>query len=123
MVPYATTKYAVVGLSTSLRYEVEDLGIRVNAVCPFNVATSIFKNTVYRNLNQEAMLDAIPLKQLSVERCVELTLAGVRRNRPIITMPRFATFEWKLYRYSPATASLLLRRRKSLFRDHRKEEG
>jgi NAD(P)-dependent dehydrogenase (short-subunit alcohol dehydrogenase family) len=119
MVPYATTKYAVVGLSTSLRYEVEDLGIRVNVVCPFNVATSIFKNTKFRNIDGEAMLAAIPLKQMPVERCVAETLRGVSRNKAIISMPRFARFEWWLYRVCPRAASLLLRRRRSLFRDHR----
>ena len=119
MVPYAATKFAVVGLSTSLRYEVEDLGIRVNVVCPFHVATSIFQNTKFRNIDPDAMLAAIPLRQLPVERCVEQILAGVRKNKAIIVMPRFARFEWMLYRYFPRAASLLLRRRRSLFRDHR----
>jgi short-subunit dehydrogenase len=119
MVPYATAKYAVVGLSTSLRCEVEDLGIRVNVVCPFNIATPIFKNTTYRNIDHEAMLAAIPLRQLPVERCVEQILSGVRKNRPIIAMPRYARFEWWLYRYCPPAASLLLRRRRALFRRHR----
>ncbi len=32
--PYATTKYGVVGLSTSLREEGADLGIKVSVVCP-----------------------------------------------------------------------------------------
>jgi NAD(P)-dependent dehydrogenase (short-subunit alcohol dehydrogenase family) len=119
MVPYAATKFAVVGLSTSLRYEVEDLGIRVNVVCPFHVATSIFQNTKFRNIDPEAMLSAIPLRQLPVQRCVEQILTGIRKNKAIIVMPRFARFEWLLYRYFPRAASLLLRRRRSLFRDHR----
>jgi NAD(P)-dependent dehydrogenase (short-subunit alcohol dehydrogenase family) len=119
MVPYAATKYAVVGLSTSLRYEVEDLGVRVNVVCPFHVATSIFQNTKLRNIDPDAMLAAIPLRQLPVDRCVEQILSGVRKNKAIIVMPRFARFEWILYRYFPRAASLLLRRRRSLFRDHR----
>jgi short-subunit dehydrogenase len=119
MVPYATTKFAVVGLSTSLRYEVEDLGIRVNVVCPFNIATSIFQNTKYRNINHEAMLAAIPLKQFPVERCVQQILSGLSKNQAIIAMPRFARFEWRLYRYFPRAVSLLMRRRRALFRDHR----
>jgi NAD(P)-dependent dehydrogenase (short-subunit alcohol dehydrogenase family) len=119
MVPYAATKFAVVGLSTSLRYEVEDLGIRVNAVCPFHVATAIFQNTRFRNIDGEAMVAAIPLRQLPVERCVDEILTGVRKNKAIIVMPRFARFEWMLYRYFPRAASLLLRRRRTLFREHR----
>jgi short-subunit dehydrogenase len=119
MVPYATTKFAVVGLSTSLRYEIEDLGIRVNVVCPFHVATSIFQNTTFRNIDGEAMVAAIPLRQLPVNRCVEQILVGVRKNQAIIVMPKFARFEWSLYRYFPRAAARLLRRRRTLFRDHR----
>lgn len=120
MVPYATTKYAVVGLSTSLRCEVADLGIRVNVVCPFNVATEIFRNTKFRNIDGEAMLAAVPLKRMPVERCVEETLRGVRRNKAIISMPLFARFEWWLYRHFPRAADmLLLQRRRMLFREHR----
>jgi NAD(P)-dependent dehydrogenase (short-subunit alcohol dehydrogenase family) len=121
MVPYATTKHAVVGLSTSLRYEVEDLGIRVNVVCPFHIATAIFRNTKYRNLDPAGMLDSVPFGQFPVERCVEEILTGASKNKAIIAMPRFARFEWRLYRYFPRAASLLLRRRRAIFRDHRVE--
>jgi NAD(P)-dependent dehydrogenase (short-subunit alcohol dehydrogenase family) len=119
MVPYAATKFAVVGLSTSLRCEVEDLGIRVNVVCPFHVATTIFQNTKFRNIDSAGMLAAIPLRQLPVERCVEETLRGVSKNKAVITMPRFARFEWRLYRYFPRVAAMLMRRRRTLFREHR----
>jgi NAD(P)-dependent dehydrogenase (short-subunit alcohol dehydrogenase family) len=120
MVPYATTKYAVVGLSTSLRSEVEDLGIRVNVVCPFNVATSIFKSTKFCNIDGEKMLAAVPLKKQPVEDCVAEILRGVSRDRAIISMPRFARFEWWLYRHFPRIANrVLLRRRRALFRNHR----
>ena len=119
MVPYATSKHAVVGLSLSLRYEVEDLGIRVNAVCPFNIGTAIFQNTKYRNIDHQAMLSAIPLRQFPVERCAEEILAGMSRDKAVMVMPRFARLEWWLYRHFPWAASRLLRRRKALFRNHR----
>jgi short-subunit dehydrogenase len=122
MVPYATTKHAVVALSTSLRYEVEDLGIRVNVVCPFHVATSIFKNTVYRNIDADGMLASIPFKPLPVERCVEQILKGVSKDQAIIALPRFARLEWWLYRHFPRLASVLLRRRRALFRRNRKSD-
>jgi NAD(P)-dependent dehydrogenase (short-subunit alcohol dehydrogenase family) len=98
---------------------VQDLGIRVNVVCPFNIATSIFKNTKFRNIDGEAMLAAVPLKQMPVDKCVTEMLRGIERDKAIISMPRFARFEWWLYRVFPRAASLLLRRRRSLFRDHR----
>ncbi len=40
-VAYATTKYAVVGLSTSLRAEAAPLGIRVSVFCPGYIRTPI----------------------------------------------------------------------------------
>jgi NAD(P)-dependent dehydrogenase (short-subunit alcohol dehydrogenase family) len=119
MVPYATTKFAVVGLSTSLRSEVEDLGIRVNVVCPFHIGTSIFQNTRFRNIDPQGLLAAVPFQLFPVERCVSETLRGVSKNKPIIAMPRFARFEWRLYRYLPRVAALMLRRRRTLFRRHR----
>ena len=39
---YDTTKYAVVGLSESLRYEYAEKGIRVSVICPGDIATPIF---------------------------------------------------------------------------------
>ena len=39
---YCATKYAVVGLSESLRFELGEEGIHVSVVCPGNVATPIF---------------------------------------------------------------------------------
>jgi len=41
---YATTKYAIVGLSESLRMELEPYGIGVSVVCPGAVATQIFES-------------------------------------------------------------------------------
>jgi NAD(P)-dependent dehydrogenase (short-subunit alcohol dehydrogenase family) len=119
MVPYATSKFAVVGLSTSLRYEVEDLGVRVNVVCPFLVATGIFKSTTFRNVDGAKMLAEVPIGQLPVKQCVEEILRGVQKNRAIISLPRFARFEWRLYRYCPWAASLIWRRRRALLRKHR----
>ena len=43
--PYCTAKHAIVGLSLSLRLEGADLGVKVSAVCPGYVRTSIYQNT------------------------------------------------------------------------------
>ena len=42
---YTTSKFAVVGLSESLRSELETFGIGVSVLCPGPVATNIIKNT------------------------------------------------------------------------------
>jgi NAD(P)-dependent dehydrogenase (short-subunit alcohol dehydrogenase family) len=119
MVPYATSKHAVVGLSTSLRYELEDLRISVNVVCPFMVATPIFDRTVYKCLDGKALLANSPLRLMSVERCVSDILRGVRQNRSIITIPLAGRLGWFLDRYCPPVASWIVRRRKAHFRKYR----
>ncbi len=43
---YDTTKYAVVGLSESLRYEYAEKGIRVSVICPGDIATPVFSKIV-----------------------------------------------------------------------------
>ena len=43
---YTTSKFAVVGLSESLRMELEPFGIGVSVLCPGPVATGIIQNTV-----------------------------------------------------------------------------
>jgi NAD(P)-dependent dehydrogenase (short-subunit alcohol dehydrogenase family) len=43
---YATSKFAVVGLSESLRHELGKHGIGISVLCPARVATSIVQNTV-----------------------------------------------------------------------------
>lgn len=41
VVPYAMTKHAVVGLSTSLRLEAEHYGVRVSVLCPSAIETPL----------------------------------------------------------------------------------
>ena len=120
MVAYATSKHAVVGLSTSLRYELEDLGIRVNVVCPFMVATPIFDRTVYKRLDGKALMATSPLRLMPVDQCATNILRGVSRNRSIIVFPLAGRLGWLLYRYCPWIAELIVRRRKTHFRKHRR---
>jgi short-subunit dehydrogenase len=99
---YATTKHAVVGLSTSLRPEAEQHGVRVSAVCPGFVQSNIFNSTCYVGVDREKAIANLPLKPISEQKCVEAILKGVAKNKPIITTPRYATLMWRLYRLSPA---------------------
>ena len=128
MIPYATSKPGVVGLSNSLRVEAEDLGIRVNVVCPFNIATPVYKTTVYKNLDYEGVLAATPLPAMSIERCVRRILKRVRRNWEEIcnwagiTVHPYADFEWWCYRFFPPVATSLLRRWRRMFRKFRTEK-
>jgi len=106
---YSTTKHAVVGLSTSLRAEAADLGVRVSVVCPGFIDTPIKDSLTYLELDKQKMLDGSPLKLHSADDCARVILKGVARNKPVITVTAFAGFMWRLYRFLPSLSLWLIR--------------
>jgi len=98
---YAASKFAVLGLTESLRMELADRGIGVSAVCPGNVRTDILKSDRNRpsHLGQSKVTrdDVMVLMAAGDEanrglvepaRVAQLVLEAVRRNELyIITHP------------------------------------
>ena len=109
-IAYATTKHAVVGLSTSLRPEAEGLGVKVSVVCPGLVETAIWNTSTILNVNREEVLSLMPLKKISAEKAAEATLKGVARNRAIIVFPLHARISWWLWRFRPSLLAPLHRK-------------
>ena len=106
-VSYVASKHAVVGLSTALRAEGADLGVRVSAVCPGLILTRIFEDSKMVGLNREEMLEALPKRMgVTPDECAQRIMRGVDKNRPIIPITGFAWILWILMRISP---SLVLR--------------
>ena len=101
MAPYAATKHAVVGLSTSLRAEAAGLGVRVSVVCPGYIGTEIMAKTRYVGLDGAALQASIPIRPMSPRACAEVVLRGVRRNRAVIPVTGLTWLEWWVYRLSP----------------------
>ena len=102
---YAMTKHAVVGLSISLRAEAARYGVRVSAVCPGLVQTSIIDHAKMLGITDRAEAIAqTPLKMHSVEGCARTIADGVERNRAIITYTGAARALWAIYRLSPRLA-------------------
>lgn len=115
--PYAATKHAVVGLSTSLRPEAAELGVKVSVVCPGFIRTEIFdtavKVTNYKDKDAEAdFLSAF--KMMDPADCAHVILRGVARNKAIILVTGLAHFLWWSYRLHPA---LLARMHRKMVRD------
>jgi short-subunit dehydrogenase len=91
---YHTTKYGVVGLSESLRADLQANNIGVSVLCPGPVATKILETTMARNpaaahmsAEQKAMIDQIlgPTKKfleagVSPDAVGEMVLKGIREN-------------------------------------------
>ena len=114
--PYATTKWAVVGLSLSLRAEGAARGVRVSVVCPGGVDTPILDKGMPADLPRVPGIEAIDAREVvtrfsggrlySADALAADVLRGIDRNRPVIVAPRQARVMWRLMRLSP---SLVLR--------------
>ena len=114
--PYGATKWAVVGLSLSLRGEAAPRGVRVSVVCPGGVDTPILDKGMPLDLPRVPTAEAIDARAVitkfsgghlySADALAADVLHGVDRNRAVIVAPRQARIMWRLMRLSP---SLLMR--------------
>jgi len=98
---YCATKHAVVALSTALRTEAAELGVKVSVVCPGTVDTGMFESIEYFRVDKSAILRGVAPALLPVDRCARAILRGVKRNRGIITVTMHARLVWWLYRLAP----------------------
>jgi NAD(P)-dependent dehydrogenase (short-subunit alcohol dehydrogenase family) len=118
-VAYAAAKHGVVGLSTTLRAEGADLGVKVSVVdTPIlfeNMRAEVAERWGFHS--REDAKAAIPFKAMPVDDAAREILKGVRRNQAIITVTPHAKILWNLYRASPAAAVRLGIR---IMRDFRK---
>lgn len=99
--PYAVAKHGVVALSTALRAEAHHFGVRVSVVCPGFIATPIYDSAIYVNVDRAKVIDAIPVTPMPVERCAELIVRGVERDRRIILVGASAWMGWWFWRAFP----------------------
>lgn len=109
-IPYAATKSAVVGLSTSLRNEGDDLGVKVSVVCPGFVDTGIYDTLQILKADREEFRAMIPFKMMDVNKAAQYILKQVIRNKAVITFPFHADILWWLYRVHPALLKPLSRK-------------
>ena len=112
---YCTTKYAVVGLSESLRFELQDEGINFSVACPGSVVSRIWGTPVIgERVEQKPPAEAIPAAEAA-----QTILAGVANHEGIIVLPESATSLWRQYRNAPEAAESILldmaRQRRSSF--------
>jgi NAD(P)-dependent dehydrogenase (short-subunit alcohol dehydrogenase family) len=108
LVPYSTTKHAVVGLSVGLRMEADAHGVRVTVVCPGVIETPLLDKPIPEDLppvasmpNLRSMLTSLVGTPYPVASLASDVLDGVALNRPIIVTPFHARRAWALYRISP----------------------
>lgn len=108
LTPYALTKHAVVGLSTSLRIEAAARGVRVSVLCPSAIETPILdaQNPAEFHIpwgpDLRRFLTALAGPPYPVERCAAQALDAVDRNVGVIVLPGRARLAWRLGRLWPA---------------------
>ncbi len=120
MTPYATTKHAVVGLTTSLRPEAALHGVQVNTFCPGYIATDIVRATRFVGVDGEGMMEKVPIRPMTAERCAQIALRGVDRNRAVIPVSFYVWLDWLIFRLSPRLSVWIAGFRARQFAAHRK---
>jgi len=125
-VPYTTTKYAVIGLSKSLRAEAAQFGIRVSVLCPGVVRTPILEGG---GKYGKMLIDAPPeelrrmlerLRPISPNLFAKKVLKSVAKNKAIIIVPSWWKGFWWIHRLSPSLGIFLAQKR---FQNIQKELG
>lgn len=109
IVPYATTKWAVVGLSLSLRGEAVEHGVNVSAVCPSLMDTPLLDRRNPEDLppvqsaapDMRSVAGRIGLRIHSPDRLAQDILRGMDRNKALIVAPRDARMLWRVARWAP----------------------
>jgi NAD(P)-dependent dehydrogenase (short-subunit alcohol dehydrogenase family) len=109
---YATSKYAVVGLSLALRSEAALHGVKVSVLCPGTVETPILDRTPDPDLPRTASAPVTAREYLAVVRqkavpaddVARRALKAIERNKAVIVAPASAKPLWYLQRLSPRLA-------------------
>ncbi|MBI3414575.1 MAG: SDR family oxidoreductase [Verrucomicrobia bacterium] len=99
---YSTTKWAIVGFSTSLRAEATTLGVKVSVACPGLVRTDMGEHNVYWNVRKEDHLAQLPwCWMIGPDQAARAILHGVLRNQEIIVFPFSVRVGWWIHRACP----------------------
>jgi len=112
---YATTKFAVVGLSEALRDELADDGIGVTAICPGIIDTPITRaarlyGSAAAPAERERMVQAYRRRNYTPERVAEAVLRAVQRNRAVAPIAAEAWVMYWMKRFAPRLTGWLVHR-------------
>ena len=120
---YCASKHAVVGLSTSLRAEAAEYGVKVSAVCPGFIRTPILDSKMVGLPKESKSQARVQEMAMAPEACAAQVLAGVAKNRAIIPITGHAKVMWGMNRYLPALMQRMSRRMARQLHRERVEEG
>jgi NAD(P)-dependent dehydrogenase (short-subunit alcohol dehydrogenase family) len=106
---YATTKHAIVGLSTSLREEAALHGIRVSVVLPGMVKSRLWDDAInVKGYNYKKTMESTPLKPISADQAAQVILKGIESNQRDIVFPWINKLILRFYQLVPGLATKIL---------------
>jgi NAD(P)-dependent dehydrogenase (short-subunit alcohol dehydrogenase family) len=109
--PYCTTKFAVVGLSESLRAELQPHGIGVSAICPGVIDTDIVKSGRFADEKMRSgVVDAFRKRGRPPEQVANAILKAIRSDVAVMPVGAEAWVGWIGKRVSPSLTSLVAKR-------------
>jgi short-subunit dehydrogenase len=105
---YGAAKSGIIAWSRALRVELDRYGVGVSVVCPGRVETPFFEHETFkrRKTRRETEL-TVPLPMV-----VDAVLDAIRRNREIVTVPRY----WSWFAYGLHFLPFALRTHEALLR-------
>ena len=108
LVPYSTTKHAVVGLSKSLRAESAHLGVKVSVLCPGFIQTPLLDGGMFGRIVISP--EAMKTKRRKIENFkpmppniyAEKAVNAVAKNKAIIIESSWMKWLWRINRFFPS---------------------
>lgn len=89
-VPYCASKFAVVGMTQSLRAEARRYGVKVSAICPGFISTPMAENSkMVGGMDRKKSIDSVKFVggYISSDELARRALKGVSRNQELIVIP------------------------------------
>jgi NADP-dependent 3-hydroxy acid dehydrogenase YdfG len=116
LVPYATSKHAITGLSRSLKVEAQLFNVKVHVLCPGAVETALLDNSHPDDMPESARIGAreyltkITGKPVSADDFAVVVLDKIAKNKELIFYPRKVKEIWNFSRFFPKKLSKLARK-------------
>ena len=97
MVPYSASKFALNGLSQSLRAELAKDGVYVTTVCPGFMRTGSPRNAKFKGQHRAeyawfSIVNGMPLISMNADRAARQIISACRYGRAKVTLTLFAKF-------------------------------
>lgn len=102
LTPYAMTKHAIVGLTSSLRVEAAHYGVRVSVLCPGSTDTTMLDTE--GEVNVRRFLTNWTGKPYTASQIAREALKGIEKNTAVIVVPQKVKFFSTIIRLFPKVA-------------------